>query len=238
MPERYDVDAVLFDAAGTLIQVRPSVGHVYSEIARDYGADPDPDVVQQGFRKAWKARLGVPGRELPLGSSEELEREWWRGIVADALDHAGALEPVGDRFDDYFDRLYRRFETADVWLVYDDVRPALEALRARGFPLGVVSNFDSRLPRLLDRLDLARYFDIVLTSAEAGVRKPDPAIFREAARRLRVEPARMLHVGDIAEDDVEGASAAGLRALLLTRDRAARGAEKLTDLRQLAERVR
>ena len=87
----------------------------------------------------------------------------------------------------------------------------LERLAART-RLAVVANWDSSLHEQLDRLGLDRYFDAVVTSAEAGAAKPDPKIFLAALRRLDVEPARALHVGDEPIDE-QGARAARMRFL-------------------------
>jgi len=93
----------------------------------------------------------------------------------------------------------------------------LDALRARGLRLGVISNWDTRLPELLRQLDLARRLDVVAYSSAVGVEKPDSRIFRRALRELGVEPRAALHVGDSRLEDLEGAIAAGMRALLLVR---------------------
>jgi putative hydrolase of the HAD superfamily len=85
----------------------------------------------------------------------------------------------------------------------------LASLRARGIELAVVSNWDIGLAEHLERIGIAHLFSTVVTSAEAGAAKPDPAAFRLALGRLRVEPERALHVGDEAED-AEGATAAGM----------------------------
>jgi putative hydrolase of the HAD superfamily len=98
-------------------------------------------------------------------------------------------------------------------LVFEPVPGAPETvrmLRERGLRLAVVANWDSALPEHLDRLGLARHFDTIVTSAEAGVPKPDPAIFRLALERLGAEPARALHVGDEPVDE-EGARSTGMR---------------------------
>jgi putative hydrolase of the HAD superfamily len=94
---------------------------------------------------------------------------------------------------------------------------------------------------VLSELGLAAAVDAVVVSAEVGAVKPDPAIYRAALDQLRVEAPRALFVGDSLETDVDGARAAGLRALLL--DRRAVAAEagdvervfSLTDLLELVE---
>ena len=86
----------------------------------------------------------------------------------------------------------------------------LEELRGRGLDLAVVSNWDVGLAEHLERIGAGHLFSAIVTSAEAGAAKPDPAAFRLALERLRVEPARTLHVGDEDEDE-QGAAAAGMR---------------------------
>jgi putative hydrolase of the HAD superfamily len=102
--------------------------------------------------------------------------------------------------------------------------PALAALRALGSPLGIVSNFDSRVLRILEGLDLARWFESVTLSSQVGATKPAGAIFARALAHHGVDAARALHVGDSPAEDYEGARAAGLRAALI--DRSGRHADR------------
>jgi putative hydrolase of the HAD superfamily len=81
----------------------------------------------------------------------------------------------------------------------------------------VVSNFDRRLHRILDELDLASAFDAVVCSADARARKPDPAIFREALDRLGALPAEVVHIGDCPVADGRGAGDLGIEGFVLKR---------------------
>ncbi len=101
---------------------------------------------------------------------------------------------------------------------FPDAAPALATLRSRGLRLLCVSNWDVSLAEVLSRCGLAEQLDGVVSSAAAGSRKPDPAIFEQALARAGVEPAQALHVGDTPEEDLDGARAAGIRALLIDRD--------------------
>jgi putative hydrolase of the HAD superfamily len=100
---------------------------------------------------------------------------------------------------------------------YPDARPALEELRHRGLRLVCVSNWDVSLGEVLDRCGLGELLDGAVSSAEAGARKPDPRIFVPALALAGCGPDEAVHVGDTPEEDVEGAAAAGIRALLLDR---------------------
>src|SRR6266540_1154050 len=98
-------------------------------------------------------------------------------------------------------------------IVLEPVPGALEAaasLRARGLELAVVSNWDIGLAERLEWIGAASPFTAIVTTAEAGAAKPNPAVFLLALERLGVEPGRSLHVGDEPEDE-QGALAAGMR---------------------------
>jgi putative hydrolase of the HAD superfamily len=113
-------------------------------------------------------------------------------------------------------RLYAHFrETYDRHChLSDDTRATLDALRARGLELGVITNGGSEMQRRkLVGLGLDRSFDVVLVSEEEGVRKPDAEIFRRALARLEVDAREAIFVGDHPVADVEGAHRAGLLAV-------------------------
>ena len=197
------ITAITFDVGGTLIEPWPSVGHVYAEAAARWDiAGAEPEALNHGFAAAWKARK-------PFDHS----RADWQRLVNKTFAAAGAARPS----DACFDAIFRRFAQASAWRVFDDAKPALEALAARGLRLGVVSNWDERLRPLLDDLGLAKHFHTLIISCETGCTKPDRPIFLRAAAELGCEPAAMLHVGDSAHEDAEGARAAGFEATLINR---------------------
>lgn len=103
--------------------------------------------------------------------------------------------------------------------VYPDVPECLERLKSLGYPMAVVSNVsDHRMAEeTLNKLGFSRYFKTLVTSAEVGWRKPHPAIFAEALRRLEVKPSEAVFVGDDPWADVHGARSAGMAAVLIRR---------------------
>ncbi len=210
--------AVLLDAAGTLLTVNPSVGHVYADHAALYGFTICANALNESFVVNWRAYRHRDGNGSPFHTSEAGERSWWHALALAVYTDAGASAEFKTEYDRIFDSLYKRFADPDVWRVYDDVVPAIDDLRDRGFRLAVVSNWDSRLPLLLERLGLSERFEFILTSAEAGFSKPHPDIFLQARRRLDLPREDVVHVGDSLEEDVDGAQAAGIRAVLLDRD--------------------
>lgn len=204
------IQAVTFDVGGTLIEARPSVGHVYAEIAGRHGVrNITPELLNERFKTAWRAR----------GHLTDTRADWEE--LVDAAFQGLAVEPPRTTF---FPELFERFAQPEVWHIFDDVLPALEALRLRGLRLGVISNWDERLRVLLRRLGLDIWFETTVVSCEVGFPKPSSVIFERAARNLGLPPASILHVGDSLEMDLLGARGAGFHAL-----RICRGAEALTD---------
>ncbi len=214
------ISAILFDAAGTLLHVYPSVGDVYAREAERFGVSVPVNAINAAFRAAWRELRPYADGATPFHTSEAIERAWWRNLVERVFGEAAGPNAFSERFDPFFDALYLRFEQADVWRLFDDVMPTLDALRDRGIPVAVVSNWDSRLPRLLHAMGIAERFQFILTSAEAGVSKPSPKIFDLALARLALPGHEVLHVGDSLEDDVHGAQRAGIRSLHLDRNSA------------------
>jgi HAD superfamily hydrolase (TIGR01549 family) len=102
--------------------------------------------------------------------------------------------------------------------LYEDVHGALRGLRAAGYRLAVVSNWQCGLGHFCEDLGIRSYFDHVIASAEVGSAKPDRTIFDTAVRRLGVPSSKVLHIGDSIVEDLQGARAAGLHALLLDRN--------------------
>lgn len=215
-----EIRAVTFDVGGTLIEPWPSVGHVYEEVAARFGIKGvAPEALNRRFAAAWKTRRDF-----------DYSRAAWQEVVNQTF--AGLWpEPPGRAC---FDAIYECFATAASWRLFDDVLPALAALKARGLRLAVISNWDERLRPLLRDLRLDIYFDAFAISHETGCTKPAPGIFLRAVAELDVPPACVLHIGDSATADVAGARTAGISATLLDRKAARNCSATVSDLRWLA----
>lgn len=214
-----DIRAVTFDVGGTLINPWPSVGHVYVEVAREFGVEAEPDFINWRFKDAWKSAHNF-----------DYSREAWFDIVRESFGMQGAELP-----DEFFPKVYQRFAEPDVWIVYGDVIGTLEELAARGLKLAIISNWDDRLIPLLERLGLKRYFDAVIVSCNVGFTKPSPVIFEQAVRWLKLHPDQVLHVGDSPVEDCEGAHNAGLHTRLVARGRFTLKPGDLTSLREVMD---
>lgn len=219
------IAAVSFDVTGTLLGL-PRLGEIYAETFRRHGHAVDASTMAKVVLAVWqelsiRTRLG----EDRFSGHPEGAKGFWRELIGRVAEHLELPAPTPFLAAE----LFERFAHVEAWEVFADAAAVLPVLRSAGMRLGVVSNFDARLPRLLADCGLADSFDVVVYSEEVGVEKPHPAIFEELLERLKLPAASVLHVGDSRRDDVEGAHAIGMQALWLTRD-STRG-----DLRTLAE---
>lgn len=216
MPLQALPKVIYLDAFGTLFGVRGSVGELYSNLARTAAVKTDPQAVNRAFYQSFAASEPLAFPEAVPEAIPELEYRWWKAIVADTFARVGALEKFED-FDSFYTGLYGYFETAAPWQVFPDTVAALERWQRLGIELGIISNFDSRLHRVLSVLGLAPYFQSVTLSTEVGAAKPSPKIFAAALAKHGCEAHHAWHVGDSQAEDYAGAQAAGLRAILLAR---------------------
>lgn len=232
-----DIRAVFFDLVGTLIRSRRPIGEQYAAWARKHGAArADPARLAAAFVRAMQDAppMAFPG--LSLEATARAERGWWHRLVAKVVGQCGLDDVLeGARFERFFSDLYAHFTTSDAWEAFPDARPALAALGSRGLTVGLVTNYDTRVYAVLDAVGLADLLDSVTIPALAGAAKPDPAIFMHAVRRHGVEPSRSIYVGDELGDDYAGATAAGLKAILIDREEkhAAEEVRKIGDLGEL-----
>lgn len=169
------------------------------------------------------ALVGAPGAGSRLLSAEveakrQLSRQArqghhadWRTLLRAVLEGAGL---AGD--DTTLDLLWGAHLRQNFWRRPDpEAAPVLEALRAAGVPLGVISNSEGKVRELLEETGLAGYFRVILDSGLEGVAKPAPALFWRGCARMGVAPGAALYVGDVFAIDIVGATGAGMHAALL-----------------------
>ncbi len=101
---------------------------------------------------------------------------------------------------------------------FPETYEVLEALQKRYLQLGLISNVASPYKKCFFDLGLEKYFDTVIFSCEAGLRKPDPRIYERAIKELGLEPAQTFMIGDKLHCDVDGPAAIGMKATLIDRE--------------------
>jgi HAD superfamily hydrolase (TIGR01509 family) len=199
------LETVFLDAGGVLLY--PNWWRVSDELAKE-GVSVSPEAL---IHADPRARRQLDDLKV-IGGTTDASRGW---LFFDlVLEHAGI--PRSDATAAALERLHRYHTASNLWeYVPADVPPALDALRARGLTLVVVSNANGTLRAHINRIGLAGKFDHVLDSADEGVEKPDPRFFEIALRRSGAKKETTIHVGDLYYVDVWGARSAGLRGVLL-----------------------
>ncbi len=197
--------AVIFDAEGTIVHIRPSVGRIYADVLKNFGKEVEAEEVEQRFRRLWpeiKSRL----KEF----SEKTCYEFWRDAFFSTV--YPWLEGIpGSKA---FELAYELFGSSKAFTKAPGIEEALVYLRRRGIKTAVLSNWDHRLHAVLKELGLYPYFDCVLAACEIGIGKPQKEAFLLTCDLLRVRPSEALMIGNDPEDDYRGAIAAGLSAYL------------------------
>jgi putative hydrolase of the HAD superfamily len=208
------VRAVFLDALGTLVELEPPWLSLRDRIPGE--------VSDERLEAALRAEMAYYRDHAQEGRDEASLadlRERCAAIVSEKLGVEVAVEELVDAI---------RFDA------YPDAAPALRELRDGGRRLVAVSNWDCSLPAVLERCGLGELLDGVVSSAGAGARKPDPAIFDSALELAGCGPEEALHVGDTPEEDVAGARAAGIRPLLI--DRSGNGGD-ISSLREIRDHL-
>ena len=198
--------AVLLDALGTLVELQPPAPRLRARLAEE-GFEVSEERAAAGFAAEISYylahHLDGSDRERLDDLRDRCAEEIMSAIDLPGLDHSTAR---------------RAMLGALEFTPFRDALEGLAELRERGHRLVVVSNWDCSLPDWLAPAGLLELVDGVVTSAEAGAAKPDPAVFRRALELAGVDGSGAVHVGDSLDNDVAGARAVGIRAILIRRE--------------------
>ena len=213
--------AVIFDVDFTIAQPGPDLGpEGYERLGRRYGLTLDP----ARYEDARRAALEALERHPELDHDEQIwvlfTQRIIEGMGGVGDTHGAAVEMEG------------AWSHAHHFELYDDVLPTLERLREGGLKIGLLSNTARDLDEFVAHHGISA--DAVLTSHAHGKTKPHRTIFRAMLDRLAVEPGDAVMVGDTIADDIDGAIAVGMQAVLLDREgRYPEYGGRLGDLREL-----
>jgi HAD superfamily hydrolase (TIGR01509 family) len=194
--------AVLFDWGDTLFHA-PHAPEVIVSFARSSGAELSLTRAREMWDEIWA--LGKTPEEIAKG--RDLSMEAHRQVWVDLFSRFDRVVPGLSR------ALYERVMDPRSWVPYADTRATLEAVRRRGLKVGVVSNVPADLRPVFAAHGLDGLVDSYTHSFEVGAEKPDPAIFRAAAKSLGVKPNETMMVGDHEVD--RGAKRAGMGVFIL-----------------------
>jgi putative hydrolase of the HAD superfamily len=227
--------AIFFDAGETLVHPHPSFPDLFAAVLAKEGFPVGVEAIHDQVHHVGD-RFAQAARDEELWTtSPERSRAFWLSVYERFLTGLGLSADDG-----LHEVLYREFTDLANYALFEDVPPTLAALRGNGTLLGVVSNFEEWLERLLGQLGVLDVFDVRVISGLEGMEKPDPRIYRLALDRAGVEAEEAAFVGDSPEFDIRPPAAIGMFPVLIDRRDRFVGFEgprirRLTDLPALLE---
>jgi HAD superfamily hydrolase (TIGR01509 family)/HAD superfamily hydrolase (TIGR01549 family) len=198
-------DRVIFDVGGTLLGIHDP--RPFQEFLIHAGLPAGQADTRRLHRRLIGTLIALRGDVQGMGARDDEIDDWWRRVFNQAWP---------DR-PDLAEEMLEWQHTGRLDRLFSDVIPALTELCRLGMPMAVLSNFGTHLRALLDHFGLTYYFDFVVVSSEERLAKPDPRIFERVVEKAGQPRQRLLYVGDHVGDDIEGARAAGLDAVLIDR---------------------
>lgn len=202
------LECVFLDAGNTLLSAWPSFEARVVAVASQHGASFEEAKVEAAIMAADREAIWPTDWTDPA-----TQREFWFGFYMRVLERLGHH---GDR-QELAGALYQTFTDPASYRLFEDCRPALEALAARGLKLGIISNFEPWLEEVLRLEGVLELFSALAISGVLGVAKPQPAIFHAALEAAGVAPGAAIHVGDHPDVDVAAARAVGIAPVLIDR---------------------
>jgi putative hydrolase of the HAD superfamily len=203
---------VFFDAGETLVYPHPSFPELLAQILAQHGHTVDPAEIRDKVHVVSSILTDASRRGELWSTSRERSERFWARVYTTLLAELG-LPPA----DGLKRAVYETFSDLANYRLFPDVFSTLERLEAAGLALGVVSNFEEWLERLLEALGVTRFFDVRIISGVEGVEKPDQRIFRLALDRTGVLPEESVYVGDSPSFDIDPARSVGMFPVLIDR---------------------
>lgn len=201
-----------FDATGTLIEMTAPVGEVYAELARAFGIDLPAWRLDDAFQRV--LRHAPPRGMAGTTPTQRRQREfdWWSERIRQTFQATDSTARFAD-FPAFAAALFETYRDARRWRARPEVLATLEVLARSGHPMGVVSNFDHRLPEILQSMDIKHYFKTVLVPSDTGARKPDRRVFTAASDALEIPVDQLVYVGDDSPETLAEIAKHGLRTI-------------------------
>jgi len=209
-------DVILFDLGNTLLyfdgiweQVIAEMDAALLHSLQAYGLKLD----EQAFMRQMEARF----EEFDAQKSGEFLEFSTAFILRNLFDEIGLTEIPEAILRKAIRDMYTVSQLH--WQPEADALPALQSLREQGYRMGLISNAgdDQDVQTLIDKAGIRCYFDVILTSAAQGIRKPNPRIFYQALQHWGTHPERAAMVGDTLGADILGARNAGMYSVWITR---------------------
>lgn len=237
---------VTFDAMKTLITPREAVGKIYADFAaRKFQLRFDADSLNKSFLHNYRLQdqqnpcFGYYSCENSSSSSlAERQKFWWINVVKGTFSNVKSIDE--SQLNALSSDLYDFFGTVDPWRLNSSAKSILDFLTGKGISVAVLSNFDSRLRRILSQFGLDRYFRAFFLSGETGLAKPNEKLFKLVEKTMIVDSNEIAHIGDDFEKDYLAAKNSGWRPFLFSESSVDDRADKnhiLTNLCDLKSKI-
>jgi putative hydrolase of the HAD superfamily len=207
------IKTISFDFYNTLARFWPPLDEIQQAACRELGLDVSKTAINKGYAVA-DVYFNQENANHPLALRNDGDRSsFFAQYEQIILKNAGV--PVS------IDLAQQVWEMAmsvpKDFIPFEDVIPALTALRSAGYRLGVLTNLRRDMNQLCQRLGFAPFLDFCFNSSGAGAEKPDAPIFMAALKHAETSPEETMHVGDQYRSDVLGARAVGIHPVLIDR---------------------
>ncbi|HEY4387314.1 MAG TPA: HAD-IA family hydrolase [Ktedonobacteraceae bacterium] len=212
------IRTIFFDAGFTLLRPYPSTPEICQQACQQLGLHIHLEQVVAQMEAAEEYFFRQTRLNRYIWADERAIVELWRGY------YTYLLRPFVEEQDEAMlnqlaEKIYQEFSRHTSWEIYPDVIQTLEALKVHGYNLGIISDWESALGPILQKLHLNQYFDCLLISAVTRHAKPAPQLYELALQRANAVSDYSLHIGDSYINDVLGARAVGITPVLLDRAR-------------------
>jgi putative hydrolase of the HAD superfamily len=209
------IKAIFFDWFNTLAHYKPLREEVHSQVLDEFGIEISTAKLIPALQVADKYILGEKAiRPVEKRNHEERVKVY---LNYNNIMFAEAGINVSKELHLKILRREQQLFEKITFVLFDDVLPTLRLLKERGFIQGLITNASENIISVYNKLGLEPYLDLVVTSEEVGVDKPEPAIFLAALERAKVINSEAIHVGDQYDSDVAGAIATGITPILVDR---------------------
>jgi len=209
------IRAVFFDWYNTLAQYEPPREQLQSQALQEFGINASPRELERGLmiadRNYFEESARSPIRERSPEEQGMIYIQYQKTLLSEV--GVNVPEELILKIMDRLQQLYGGLTFA----IFDDVLSTLKELKKQNFTTGLLTNLPSGIDSICENLGVKPYLDFIVTSAEAGADKPNPAIFRLALERAGVKSTEAVHIGDQYHLDVIGARGVGINTILLDR---------------------
>lgn len=207
---------VLFDVSETLISPFPSRGAIMAKILSTHGYTAEPlkiDIEYLRLYNEWEKEKLFSDESI--SATTQNRRVVYSKLNADIIKKVLEVNLKNSQLLSLGQEVFDKITTdSDCWKVNDNVVAFLVKLQSDGKKLGIVDNWNKNFITILKDLDLAKYFEVIISGGELGMRKPKKEIFVHALNLIGSKATDCIYIGNRYIDDVIGPQNAGIQPLL------------------------